>query len=283
MPKEQIKACLDTFNTSEEIDGCGEEEDPDRDLFFTVCEQFLREYRKQNEQGMLSEQELSDLEKGLWDWKRTSSMASLKEMRRLARDMLDVLSLTSIEELRLRTVILILQLYFSNRAKQSNLRSTYELLLAEIENLVAGGRSPAEDRYEAAEICYNPCAFRRSSLSMDVIEELTTKTDIIVAMLCRRFEDQLKGPRLKRERVQKRNEEIGKAMDAGITKEEDLFRHMRENHEELMRKGKNGYIGSTQMMREYRKAKKSENGTGGTAIPPTDTTQPGAPTEPPTG
>jgi hypothetical protein len=67
---------------------------------------------------------------------------------------------------------------------------------------------------------------------------------------------QRKGPRQKRERVQRRHEAIDKAIEVGITTDADLFRFMRENHPDLIRKGK-GFISLQQMMRFYRDAKRS--------------------------
>ncbi len=70
-----------------------------------------------------------------------------------------------------------------------------------------------------------------------------------------RVENQRKGPRLKRERVQKRHEEIDRARAAGITDDEGLFRFMQEHHPDLIRIKKR-FISAKQMMREYRAARR---------------------------
>jgi hypothetical protein len=96
-----------------------------------------------------------------------------------------------------------------------------------------------------------------------------------------KINNQLKGPRLRRERVQKRHEEMDKAMELGYTGER-LYTFMKDNHRVLMLNGK-CYISREQMERAYREAKRSKVAASGTAIPPTDTTQPETSTEPPTG
>ncbi len=68
----------------------------------------------------------------------------------------------------------------------------------------------------------------------------------------------VKGPRLKHERVQERHAAIDKAVEAGITGDEGLYRFMMEHHPELIRKGKGKleFISIRQMMRQYREAKR---------------------------
>jgi hypothetical protein len=71
-------------------------------------------------------------------------------------------------------------------------------------------------------------------------------------LLIQRDQNQKKGPHLKKERVQRRCQEIHKAVEQGITDDENLFRFMQDNHRDLIRKGKKGFISVEQMMRSYR-------------------------------
>jgi hypothetical protein len=94
------------------------------------------------------------------------------------------------------------------------------------------------------------CLTRSHGLEMS---DLTDVTRQFVSQIV----SQRKGPRQKRERVQRRHEEIDKAIEVGITSDEDLFRFMKEHHPDLIRKGKRDFISLQQMMRLYREARRS--------------------------
>jgi hypothetical protein len=83
--------------------------------------------------------------------------------------------------------------------------------------------------------------------------------EAVEGLLClhSEVENQRRGPRLRHERVLRRHVEIDKAVEAGITDDEELFKFMQDYHPELIRKGKKDFISPQQMMRLYRERRKS--------------------------
>jgi hypothetical protein len=65
-----------------------------------------------------------------------------------------------------------------------------------------------------------------------------------------------KGPQAKHDRVEERHQEIDKAIEVGITDPDAILKLLRENHPELVRKGK-GFIKPEIMMRQYRGCRKA--------------------------
>jgi hypothetical protein len=63
------------------------------------------------------------------------------------------------------------------------------------------------------------------------------------------------GPRQKRARLEERHRIIDKLIDQGIKGEEEIFRFLQEHHGGLVRTTK-GNIGSKDMMKTYRKARR---------------------------
>jgi hypothetical protein len=66
-----------------------------------------------------------------------------------------------------------------------------------------------------------------------------------------------KGPKAKKERVERRHRLIDMALAAGITKTDDIFKFLQEQDPDSIRKGR-GFVDPEQMMRRYREARKAE-------------------------
>jgi hypothetical protein len=64
-----------------------------------------------------------------------------------------------------------------------------------------------------------------------------------------------KGPQAKHARLLARNQVIDKAMEAGITDSAAIMKLLRENHPELVSKGKS-FIDPKFMMRQYRQSRR---------------------------
>src|SRR5262249_27876915 len=89
-------------------------------------------------------------------------------------------------------------------------------------------------------------------------DAMTEQTEWIVEQASRlssKVESHRKGPRLKRERVEKRHKAMDEAMAAGITEEQEVLRFMQEHYPELIRKGKKDSISAKQMMSLYPQAR----------------------------
>jgi hypothetical protein len=65
-----------------------------------------------------------------------------------------------------------------------------------------------------------------------------------------------RGPRAKRDRVKARHRIIDSLVEQGFNTGEEILEHLKQQHPELVRKGKSDWIDRGSMMKAYRRSKK---------------------------